>query len=284
VRALAASVAVALLLAALAQTSTPTTSNLPSLTLRRDAQTVVVQQTATDAEGGIFGNRTFDVAAACAEADTVLTTFYAPAPKQVETRLDDTLVLSNIVLRRQPRGNQDAATLDLYGGSLEFDFETYCPTFEPSDQPDVILTEGRTTVRGAHLRYDNASGRGEMAGGGGLVSLERAAEGDSPALTASAERLSFVTDEAERTFTGNVTITAEDRVSEAETLVYNDETGVAVLRGNPASSRRGAEFVQGDTIVYYLDSNDVVVTSRVAGELEIDLELPAPPTAPPQGE
>lgn len=259
-----------LLGAALAQPPAPNT--LPSLTLRRPDGSVTVQQTASDAEGGIFGNRTFDEASACAEAGEVLTTFYAPAPKRVETRLDDALVLSNVVLRRQPRGEQDKAVLDLYGGSLAFDFDTYCPSLEPSDDAEVVLTEGRTTVRGRHLVYENESGRGEMTGSANSpVTLERAAEGDSPALTASALKLEFTSGEAERVFSGGVTVTSEDRVSEADSLVYDDEAGIVVLRGEPARSRRGEEFVEGRTIVYYLDSNDVLVQGGVAGEIEIDL-------------
>ncbi len=250
------------------------TGTLPCLELNRDDQIVTVQQTALDSEGGLFSSRTFDEAAPCSEAGRTLTVFYAPAPKLIETRIDDTLITSNAVLRDQPEGVQDEATLDIFGGTLELNPDTRCPeNVARSDDADVTLTEGRSTVQGAHLLYDNASGDGEMSGSEtSQVTLERAAEGDSPALNASADTLSFNSDEDERTFTGNVVITSEDRVSEADTLVYNDAAGVAVLQGNPASSREGDEFVQGSIITYYLDSNDVVVSGGVAGEFTLELE------------
>lgn len=264
---------------------------LPCVELRRDDKLIIVQQTARDSEGGLFGSRTFDEAAECAAADHTLTTFYAPAPKVVETRLGDTLITANIVLRDQPRGNQDAATLEVFGGSLDLDPETFCPqSVVRAETAEVTLREGRTTVRGVRLLYDNASGDSVMTGSpASPVTLERAAEGDSPALTASAEKLEFNADAPERTFTGGVRITSEARVSEADELVYNDDSGVAVLRGNPARSRKGDEFVEGRVITYYLDSNDVVVVGSVTGELVLDLggvtepEPSAPEGAPDGG-
>lgn len=265
------------------------TETLPCLELRRDDQVTTVQQTARDSEGGIFGSRTFSPEDACGALgvdrteNRTLTTFYAPAPRLVETRIDDTLITGNIVLRVQPEGEQDQATLEIFGGTLEYDPATACPErIERSSAPEVTLSEGRTTVRGAHLLYDNASGDSVMTG---QVSLERAAEGDSPALSASSDRLEFNADEDERVFTGNVSITSEDRVSEADTLVYDDESGVAVLTGDPASSRQGDEFVQGRTIIYYLDSNDIVVSNSVSGEVELELGgEPAPPEEGAPGE
>lgn len=264
---------------------------LPCVELRRNDKLVTVQQTARDSEGGLFGSRTFDEAAECAAADHTLTTFYAPAPKTVETRIDGTLITANVVLRDQPRGDQDAATLEIFGGSLELDPETFCPQkVERAETAEVTLSEGRTTVTGVRLTYDNASGDSVMTGSAANpVTLERAAEGDSPALTASAEKLEFNADAPERTFTGGVRITSQERVSEADELIYNDESGVAVLRGSPARSRKGEEFVEGRLITYYLDSNDVVVVGGVGGELLLDLggvaEPAAPePGAPPQGE
>ena len=70
---------------------------------------------------------------------------------------------------------------------------------------------------------------------------------------------------------GSVVVTSEDRISEAEELEYDEENSIAIMTGSPAISRDAEGFVQGETIIYYLDSNDVVVKGDIAAEIEIDL-------------
>jgi lipopolysaccharide export system protein LptA len=72
-------------------------------------------------------------------------------------------------------------------------------------------------------------------------------------------------------------VTSEGRVSVATTLEYNEEEGIAILRGDrdkniPAKSTKGSDVLQGYTIIYYLDTNDVVVQGDVQGDIEVDLE------------
>ena len=42
--------------------------------------------------------------------------------------------------------------------------------------------------------------------------------------------------------------------------------------GSPARSVKGNDVLEGSTLLYYLDSDDVVVIGNVSGELEFDLE------------
>jgi lipopolysaccharide export system protein LptA len=72
-------------------------------------------------------------------------------------------------------------------------------------------------------------------------------------------------------------VTSEDRVSEATSLEYNEERGIAILRGDPeknlpAKSTKGNDVTQGDVIIYYLDTNDVLVEGNVQADIEVDLE------------
>jgi hypothetical protein len=237
---------------------------LPSFELRREGRTVLVQQTARDDEGGIFASRPDG----CREAGISLFTVYAPAPKRVESVMGDSMVLSNIVLRAQPRGNQNEAVLEFIAGSLTFDDETLCPiAIERTSEPLVELKQGRTTARGVEARYDNLSGRLTMMG---PVRLERTAEGEAEALSATAARLELDENSSVTVLSGGVRLVSGERESEADTVEYDEEAGRAVLRGDPARSRLGSDMVEGRVIEYDLDTNDVVVRQGVRASFEIN--------------
>jgi lipopolysaccharide export system protein LptA len=96
--------------------------------------------------------------------------------------------------------------------------------------------------------------------------------GDSEGLAATAAALEYDLDTERSTLTGGVRVVAGDRVSEAETLELDEEAGLATLTGNPARSQKGEDRIEGDTLLYYLDSNDVVVIGAVKGTLEVELD------------
>lgn len=243
--------------------------NLPTFELRRDDRPITVQQTALDAEGGIAITR----GGSDCRADENISFFYAPDPKRIETTVNNTRIRSSVVLRSQPKEGgaeaQDDAVLDFFGGSLELNDETDCPRNVVRDpQQQVLIEEGRTTVSGAALLYDNATGVGDMQG---PIVLERRAAGDSPALDASARHLSFNVDDDLQTLRGDVTVTSEGRTSEADVLELDEDAGFAILRGSPARSRNEEGEVVGEVIEYDLNSNDVVVRQGVEATFELDL-------------
>ncbi len=247
----------------------PPNANLPSFELTRGERPITVQQTALDEEGGIAITRG---GAECRE-DENISFFYAPDPKRIDTTVDNTRIRSSIVFRSQPKEGgaeaQDRAVLDFYGGSLGVNDETGCPRDLRRDaEQRVVITEGRTTVEGGALRYENSSGVGEMDG---PVNLERRATDDSPALTASAAYFLFNVDTDLQTFRGGVEVESDGRTSEADSLVLDEEAGFAVLRGSPARSRDEEGEVTGSVIEYDLDTNDVVVTEGVEGTFTLDL-------------
>ena len=248
-------------------------SNLPFFELTRDERVTTVQQTASDAEGGIFASRS-----GCNEEreEDTFTTVYAPNPLKVETQLNDTLITSNIVLREQPPRDQDNATLHMAGGTLQFNVETFCPeNIEESSEAEVKIETGRTTVLGVTFDYENATGIGTMTG---PIDLDREAEGDSPALQANSEGLKYVEETDQITLTDDVRIESDGRVSEADLVEFDEENGIAVLRGN-VTSQKGEETLQGDEMTYFINSNEIRVEGNVAGTLEIDTGEPTTTTS-----
>ncbi len=261
--------------------------NLPKLTINRKDRKIIVSQTAPGNKGG-KSKLNADRCDTNNEA-LIFNTFFAPSPFFIETEVNEAILTSNIAISRQPPNKKDAdgntvengndkAILELYGGTVEFiedrKNEQYnCPiNIKSSDKADVTLKEGRTTVTGINFIYDNNTGIGTMKG---PITLDRVAEGDSPALNATSDSLETNVDEDKTYLTGNVKVTSEDRVSEATTLEYNEEEGLAILRGDedtPAKSTKGSDVLQGDVIIYYLDTNDVVVQGNLQGDIEVDLE------------
>jgi lipopolysaccharide export system protein LptA len=258
-------------------------SLLPTIEIRRKDRSIRVVNYAPDEEGGQSRLNIRD----CQENDEELrtSTFYAPAPSFIRTYVNDAVLTSPIAFSLRPpnvrneageviEDGGEKAKLELVGGTLEISEDTLCPEkIERTETADVTLKEGRTTVLGANFLYENNTGIGNMKG---PITLDRVAEGDSPALNATSDTLEINVDDDKTFLEGNVKVNSEDRVSEATTLEYNEEDGIAILQGDrenniPAKSTKGSDVLQGYTIIYYLDTNDVVVQGDVQGDIEVDL-------------
>ncbi len=264
----------------------------PTLTIQREGDDPIqVIQNAESAAGARFipGNGN------CKD-DATVSTFLAPAPGFVEMLINDMRITSTVALVEKPKAengggsrggsggagqtnesvnnsnanNSNNETIEMFGGSLDFN-DTLCPkNVERSSAADVTIEQGRSTTKGTLLNYDNATGEGDLTG---PVALERTAEGDSPALSVSAtDGLTINADENVSTFRGGVQTTSEGRSSSADTLEYNEEAGIAILRGSPARSQEGDDVVEGSVIEYDINSNDVVVKEKVRGTFEYNRE------------
>jgi lipopolysaccharide export system protein LptA len=159
-------------------------------------------------------------------------------------------------------------TLELYDGTVTINRPGCIESEQRSKQPSVTLVQGRTTVKGTRFFLDQGADTGTMDG---PIQLERAARGDSPALSASADRMLFDTQSRLTTLLGNVRVTSEDRVTTADSLTLDEAAGVAVLAGKPARSTKGKNVLEGDRLRYYLNNNDVVVLGGVKGDLEVTI-------------
>jgi lipopolysaccharide export system protein LptA len=262
---------------------------LPTVTVERSDRTIVVEQRTTGAEGArtVLANRN------CEEG--VLTNlFFGPVPGFVVTRFDATELTSQLAIVRVPQRASgevgpppeasssgvaegedardevagDEETIELRGGTATFDRPGCLEAVDPEGARPVELRQGRTTVLGARFFLDRAT---DVATMDGPIELTRRAEGDGPALEATAEALEFDVSDERTTLTGAVTITSEDRVSTADRLELDEEAGVAILAGSPAISRRGADEVRGDVLRYDLETDDVIVVGNVSATFEVDL-------------
>jgi len=274
---------------------------LPTVTVERGDRTIVVEQRTTGAEGArtVLANRN------CEEG--VLTNlFFGPVPGYVLTRFDATELTSQLAIVRVPRAaaeddpnatpSDDAApseaadaadspdgpppagdgapsagddeTVELLGGIATFDRPGCLESVDPEGGRPVELLQGRTTVQGVRFFLDRGT---DVATMDGPIALTRRAEGDGPALEATADALEFDVSDERATLTGAVTITSGDRVSTADRLELDEEAGVALLAGSPAISRRGSDEVRGDVLRYDLETDDVVVVGNVTATFEVDL-------------
>lgn len=256
----------------------------PQLRITRQNKVIrVIQAEVSSREGAEFIPRN----PRC-DDDNDLGIVFAPSPGFVETLINETRITSSIALLRRPKGTQEQEQLDLTGGVLSFN-EVFCPDVtEETQAGDVTLQVGRTTIHGSQFIYDNVTGIGDLLG---PVRLGREAEGNSPALEATSQTLSYDVDADRTLLIGGVRVESDGRVSEADELDYDETGSIAVLRGSPATSRRGGEFIQGNVIIYFLDSNDVVVEGNISGEIELELgestpgsDVMPPETSSPDGD
>ncbi len=250
-----------LLLASQAQTN-----NAPKLDINRND----TQLTVSNLSLGSDGAKTYLSNRNCKEG-FVSNIFYGPAEGFVETLSRDAKLISSVVIIETP-DNEDSENeerVELYNAqNLTFSRPRCIEEEERLDDP-IRLEQGRTTILGESLILEPDNNVGDMKG---PITLERAAEGESPSLSANSDELQFDFDTDLSTLSGNVTVTSEDRVSTADVLEYDEANGVAIMRGNPARSTQGEDFVEGTVIKYFLNNNDVMVIGGINGEIEVELD------------
>lgn len=240
------------------------------LTVEREDATLVITNRGLSTAGArnLFNRR------GC-EEETLSTVLYGP-PNEVEMVIDgDTILRSSMVTISEPEGEQDQVsadqqTIEMVDGQAMFTDRPAClASFREAEVPLVRLEQGRTTISATRFFLDREV---DVAQLDGPIELERSPEGDSASLQATSESLAYDLKTDLSTLTGNVRVVSGDRISEAETLELDEEAGLATLTGTPARSVQGEDEIMGDTLLYYLDSNDVVVLGRVQGTLEVDLD------------
>lgn len=287
----AAACALALTPAASAQTES-------QVTLKRKDTTIVVTLKARYADGARFiGNNPN------CQSGARQTLLYGPDPGYVDTQVgSDTQLRSNVAIVQTPDGNgggpatggaatvgaaadtaatgaaatdttasappADRQTLELYNGTITLSRPGCVDTEQRTQGSTVTLIQGRTTVKGSRFFLDQGADTGIMDG---PIELTRAAAGDAPGLTASADSMRFDTQTRHATLLGNVKVTSDERVTSADSLELDEAAGIALLAGSPARSVKGKDVLEGSRLRYYLDTNDVVVLGQVHGELDVSI-------------
>lgn len=227
------------------------------ISISRDDQQIVIKQ--ADEATSATGARFIPPRAKDCEEGLRLGSFYAPGDYRVSTTINSTLLLSNIVLVKVPDETENEEKLELLGGSAEFT-EKRCPEVEASPEALVRLIEGTTDILGSKFNYDNSDGISRLAG---PITLLRDSEEQEDQLSATAGSLFFDTNEDVKVLEDGVTLEAGGRSSTAETVEWNEQTGIAILRGSPARSTLGSDVVSGQEIKYFLDSNEVEVLGSI---------------------
>ena len=225
--------------------------------IQRDDQKITITQAdeATSASGAKF----IPPRAKDCEEGLRLGSFYAPGEYRVSTKINDSLLLSNIVLVKVPDETDNEEKLELLGGGAEFT-DSLCPVVEASPLALVRLIEGATDILGSKFNYDNADGISRLTG---PVTLTRDSEKQEDQLSATAGSLFFDTNEDVKVLEDGVTLEAGGRSSTAETVEWNEQAGIAILRGSPAKSTMGTDVVSGKEIKYFLDTNEVEVLGAI---------------------
>lgn len=141
----------------------------------------------------------------------------------------------------------------------------------PAPTPDTVLvTQGRTRLKGSALVYDESDGIARIAG---PISFERdPAPGKPPSdrLSGSSQSIEVNVDQETTTLVGDVVLRSGNRVSRAGRVEYDDNANVAILRGSaeqPAESVEGGDAVRALVIRYNLDTGRVVA-QQVTGQFE----------------
>jgi lipopolysaccharide export system protein LptA len=155
--------------------------------------------------------------------------------------------------------------LEAFNGSVESVPDTggeecILPTVKPDlREGSVEVTQGRTRLTGQKLVYDESDG---LAIVDGPITFTRPQKDD--ALNGTSERITINVDEETTFLEGDVVLKSRCRTSNAASVLYDDNAGIAILSGTPASTSEagGENAITGDVIRYNLETNDVVVTSR----------------------
>ncbi|GGS42693.1 LptA/OstA family protein [Deinococcus knuensis] len=156
----------------------------------------------------------------------------------------------------------------------------------PEPAPDTVLvTQGRTELRGQKLLYDSADGVARIDG-----PIKFTRRSDTDPLTGQSDRIEVSVDDEKTTLVGNVVFnSAGGRVSRAARVEYDDTRNVARLYGTaeqPAESVQGGDTLRAGVIVYDLDRNEVYAMKAEGGTITgefTDTDTPdaaAPGSAP----
>ncbi len=132
-------------------------------------------------------------------------------------------------------------------------------------QPDTVLvTQGKTHLKGAKVVYDEKDG---VARVDGPVTFNRAQDGGDP-VNGSAERIEVSVDDEKTTLVGKVSLKQGNRTSTADRVDYDDTANTAILYGSdgaPAQTQTPTEVLRAQTIRYFLNTGEAVVEDDKGG-------------------
>lgn len=188
-----------------------------------------------------------------------------PLPYRVNVRFGkDARAFGALALVEQIPDGRESVRLSS-GDASYIESEERLEVKAKSAEKAVEVQQGKSTVFGSRLDYENESGEADVKG---PISLTR--KSDKP-LTGSAERMVYnVDDEVLRLF-GTVQLEQDGRTTTASSAIVREKDRLAFLFGTPDKPVRSVNkdgFVEGTKLQYNLDTSDVVVLEGVKGEFQ----------------
>lgn len=238
--------------------------SVTTFTVFRDDTEITIANHARSADGArSIGNNQN------CEEEIRMTIVYGPSPGAVTATIKDTVITSSLVLTRKALDEEDKneESLEMYPAEVEFRVPGCIDEEVVDESGSVMVEQGRTTVLGTHFELPAGAEEGTLRG---PISLTRLAENGDTQLTANAEELTVVIETQEATLRGDVVVKSAERTTTAETLDLDEDAGTATLTGSPARSVKGNDIVEGAVLLYYLDTDDIVVIGGVQAEFEIE--------------
>lgn len=150
----------------------------------------------------------------------------------------------------------------------------------PKPAPDTVLvTQGRTELKGQKLVYDETDGIARIDG---PITFTR--PGDDGPLTGQSERIEVEVDTEKTVLIGGVVLNSPDgRVSRAARVEYDDEANLARLIGTaeqPAESTLRGDILRAGELLYDLERNEVVARAPEGGTITGEFQDGEPTTTP----
>ncbi len=129
----------------------------------------------------------------------------------------------------------------------------------------VLVTQGKTELKGQKLVYDETDGIARIDG---PITFKR--QDDKQPLTGTSDRIEVNIDTEKTVLVGNVVLSSTGgRVSKASRVEYDDAKNEARLYGSPeqpAESIKGAEIIRMNTLIYHLDLDEITAEGNITGE------------------
>ncbi len=188
--------------------------------------------------------------------------FYDPSPYRVELTLgEDTRAFGHLALVEQP--DRGPSRIVLTDGEAAYDPERDAVRYQtqPADGA-VAVVEGKVTVWGRELSYDNDRGLALLKG-----PLRFVREGETK-LEGRAGRLVYRLDDGELWLLDRVVLRQGPRETEADQALVLEDQGLAYLYGDPVVSRDKDQKIQGRRVRYDLKTGDLWVLGQIAGEIQ----------------
>lgn len=131
----------------------------------------------------------------------------------------------------------------------------------------ILINQGKTKLSGSKLDYTSETGKIEISG-----PIDFLRSGEKPS-NGKSDSISIDVDNETTTLIGNVSIIQGNRITKAPKVIYDDSNSTAIFYGDGSNKAESVESslddrISANTIKYYLDSGEVVVSGNISGQFQ----------------